>query len=126
MSDDRGRARLSLAAKNFLSSKAATRLERLNQLLEPHIEEVIESLIHQMRNSPREQVKERAASRILTMYADTSSLLERGEVANHGGTTLLVASVEDVRALREKAAAALKAKQAQALPADVIDVESES
>jgi hypothetical protein len=48
-------------------------LDRLRSALEPHIEPAVTTLVHLMTSSDRDQVREKAASKILGLYAQTTT-----------------------------------------------------
>lgn len=48
-------------------------LDRLREQLEPNIGPAVQTLVHLMNNSSRDQVREKAASKILGLYAQAAA-----------------------------------------------------
>lgn len=97
-----------------LTTDQRERIARLNALLAPHLEDSIATLIDLMHNAKRCATQERAASRILTLYADTSGVLERdlqgfGQQPNH----IIMIDASEVPSIKAKTAELYSKKLAE-------------
>lgn len=61
-------------------------LDRLRSKLEPHIEPAVQTLVTLMTSSDRDQVRERAASKILGLYAQTTTDAAKLKLTDKGKT----------------------------------------
>lgn len=96
-------------------------LDRLREELEPNIKPAVATLVHLMNNSSRDQVREKAASKILGLYAQAAvdrgklKLADKGdEDEDEGKFRVLVVTPDQLGEASEQLAASYQAKRALA------------
>ena len=96
-------------------------LDRLRAKLEPNIGPAVDTLVHLSKSSSRDQVREKAASKILSLYAqcavDTAKLkLQSNEddEDDSSNVKVVVVSSDQVGEMSQQLAASYQAKRAAA------------
>lgn len=97
-----------------------TWLDRLRAKLEPNIDGAVSTLVHLAKNSAREQVREKAASKIISLYAECTvdsaklKLQERSDVDSDDDDNVRVVVVErgQLGEVSQQLAASYQAKRA--------------
>jgi hypothetical protein len=95
-------------------------LDRLRSELDPHIKPAVATLVHLMTSSSRDQVREKAASKILGLYAACAAdsgklkLQERSDVDEDDSDNVRVVVVErgQLGEVSQQLAASYQAKRA--------------
>lgn len=95
-------------------------LDRLRAKLEPNIGSAVDTLVHLAKSSGRDQVREKAASKIISLYAQTAvdvaklKLQERSDVDEDDDDNVRVVVVErgQLGEVSQQLAASYQAKRA--------------
>lgn len=100
-----------------------TWLDRLRAKLEPHVDGAVETLVQLSKSSSRDQVRERAASKIIGLYAECTvdaaklKLQERSDSddeSDKDNVRVVVVAREELGDVSQQLAASYQAKRAAA------------
>jgi prephenate dehydratase len=97
-------------------------LDRLRAKLDPHIGPAVDTLVHLSKSSSRDQVREKAASKILSLFAQCAAdsaklkLQERSDVDEdeNDNVRVVVVAREELGDVSQQLAASYQAKRAAA------------